>query len=153
MYNDPEAAHLCFNADWPVIMAPLNVTHKLQLRKPDMKTVSELGPVGKYVSQITEFYIRFHEDLLSLDCMYIHDPTAILYIIAPELFTKTAQCHVDVETKGDFTRGVCVADLERDLKPHKQVEGRSANVKVLLEVDEHAAFKVLYDRWASFGKH
>ncbi len=62
--------------------------------------------------------------------MPLHDPLAVGVAIDPSMVTTTP-LHVDVETQGDITRGMTLADLRplRDgLKP-------PSNLQVALEVD------------------
>ncbi|ELZ8935300.1 nucleoside hydrolase, partial [Cronobacter dublinensis] len=62
----------------------------------------------------------------------MHDLCAIAWLLRPELFTLK-RCFVAVETRGDYTAGTTVVDIEGRLN-------RPANAQVALDIDV-AAFR------------
>ena len=103
--NDPDAADLVFGARWPVTMVGLDVTHKVRMTRRQISVCAEmLNPLGKHVAQITPLYCDFYAETYGLDGIYVHDSTAIAYVINPNLFT-VEQWPVRVDASDGISRG------------------------------------------------
>ena len=109
IYNDPEAAHIVFNAGWMVTMVGSDVGERtLMTRKELGQLQSTHGPENDFISKLGEFYLsRGEKNGYSGAAMY--DPLAVGIALDPTLGTLK-EMHVDVETKGEFTRGETVAN-------------------------------------------
>ena len=109
IYNDPEAAQIVFNAGWMVTMVGSDVGERTLITRKDLTTLqSTHGPENDFVSRIVEFYItRSEKSGYSGAAMY--DPLAVATAMDPT-FCTLKEMHVDVETKGEFTRGETVAN-------------------------------------------
>ncbi len=109
IYNDPEAAAIVFNAGWMVTMIGSDVGERtLITRKQLTELQSSHGPESEFVAKLADFYItRSEKSGYSGAAMY--DPLAVGTAIDPTLVTLK-DMHVDVEIKGEFTRGETVAN-------------------------------------------
>lgn len=109
IYNDPEAAQIVFNAGWMVTMIGSDVGERtLILHKHPAELRSSHGPQNDFIAKIAEFYLnRSEKSGYAGAAMY--DPLAVGTVIDPTLVTLK-DMHVDVETKGEFTRGETVAN-------------------------------------------
>jgi inosine-uridine nucleoside N-ribohydrolase len=109
IYNDPEAAQIVFNAGWMVTMIGSDVGERtLMTRKYLAELQSNHGPESDFVAKLADFYLtRSEKSGYSGAAMY--DPLAVGAAIDPTLVTLK-DMHVDVETKGEFTRGETVAN-------------------------------------------
>src|SRR6201997_5252327 len=109
IYNDPEAAEMVFNAGWTVTMVGSDVGERTLITR---QRLSELegshGPESDFVAKLADFYLtRSEKSGYSGAAMY--DPLAVGTVIDPALVTLRTM-HVDVETRGEFTRGETVAN-------------------------------------------
>jgi inosine-uridine nucleoside N-ribohydrolase len=109
IYNDPEAAQIVFNAGWMVTMVGSDVGERtLITRKYLAELRSSHGPQSDFIAAIADFYLnRSEKSGYSGAAMY--DPLAVGIALDPTLGTLK-EMHVDVETKGEFTRGETVAN-------------------------------------------
>ncbi|APZ54330.1 nucleoside hydrolase [Salipiger abyssi] len=141
IYVDPEAAAVVFGAGAPLIVMPLDVTHKAVVTKPRNDAFRALGtPVGEAVAQMTDFFERFDRDKYGWDGAPLHDPCVTAWLLAPELFTGRF-INVEIETVSDLTRGMTVADWWG-------VTDRAPNATFIGDLDADGFFALLTERLA-----
>jgi inosine-uridine nucleoside N-ribohydrolase len=120
-FVDPDAAHIVLNSGVPVTVIPLDVTHQVVVMRKEMeyraKRRASLSALA--ILKITESYMRYHLDTQGFNGGYLHDPMAVGVAIDPSL-VKTRNVHVDVESKGAFTRGMTVTDLQEHQNPSQR---------------------------------
>ncbi len=116
IWNDPHAADAVLSADWPVRMIGLDVTQPVRCSRADFAELAEAAPViGGFLNRAADFYFHFHVQQRGFDGCYMHDPTAVIAITNPELFTfEDAPVRVPVEGE-DIGR--TVADPSRGTRP------------------------------------
>ncbi|KRL89410.1 pyrimidine-specific ribonucleoside hydrolase RihA [Limosilactobacillus ingluviei] len=144
IFVDPEAAKIVMNFGLPLVMAPLNVTHRAQIHKDEIAAVGEIdNPVAHAYFGLLNFFERYHEDpKWGFVGAPLHDPCTIAWLIDPTMFTTT-KMHVDVETQGELTRGETVCD-------YYQLTGQPANTEVLLDLDRPRFIKLILDSLKHF---
>jgi len=109
IFGDPEAAQIVFNAGWMVTMVGSDVGERtLMTRKHLTELQSGHGPQNDMVTKIARFYIERSEKN-GWDGAAMYDPLAVGVVIDSTL-VKLKDMHVDVETRGEFTRGETVAN-------------------------------------------
>lgn len=102
--NDPEAADIVFGAGWPVAMVGLDVTHKALLTDTDAERISTSSkPTARHLARALPHYRAFYERVPRVAGVYLHDPSAVAFLIDPSLFT-TESWPLRIETEG-MSRG------------------------------------------------
>ena len=109
IYNDPEAASVVFNAGWTVTMIGSDVGERTLITRKYLADLQSLhGPESDLIAKLADFYLsRAEKSGYQGAAMY--DPLAVGVAIDSTLVTLKA-LHVDVETRGEFTRGETVAN-------------------------------------------
>ncbi len=154
IYNDPEAAQIVFNAGWMVTMVGSDVGERtLITRKYLAQLQSSRGPQSDFIAKIANFYLtRSEKSGYSGAAMY--DPLAVGIALDPTLGTLK-EMHVDVETKGEFTRGETVANRRGSNEnnvlhgDHYEIEGvveLKPNAKVCLASDADRFLQLFVSR-------
>jgi inosine-uridine nucleoside N-ribohydrolase len=100
--GDPHAADAVFQAGWPVVMVGLDVTTAVRMPDDVLQRVADAEPkLGQFVFDMSRFYKRFYESFGVTGGFYIHDPSAVAYVIDPTLFeTEPARIRVDTDGLG-----------------------------------------------------
>ena len=154
IYNDPEAAAIVFNAGWMVTMIGSDVGERtLMTRKDSAQLQAAHGPESDFVANLADFYLTRSEKS-GYQGAAMYDPLAVATAIDPSLVTLK-DMHVDVETRGEFTRGETVANrmgsdennvLHGD---HYEIEGAidlKPNARVCLASDADRFLKLFVGR-------
>ncbi|MDQ1388908.1 MAG: hypothetical protein QOF56_2362 [Acidobacteriaceae bacterium] len=154
IYNDPEAAQIVFNAGWIVTMVGSDAGERtLMTRKYLAQLQTSHGPQSDFIAQIADFYLtRSEKSGYGGAAMY--DPLAVGIALDPTLGTLE-KMHVDVETKGEFTRGETVANRRGSSEnnvlhgDHYEIEGvvdLKPNAKVCLASDADRFLQLFVSR-------
>ena len=139
IYVDPEAADIVFKSGAPIVVMPLDVTHKALVTKARNDAFRAIGtPVGIAIAQMTEFFERFDKDKYGSEGAPLHDPCVTAYLVQPDLF-KGRLVNVEIETNSDLTRGMTVADWW-------DVTDRAANALFIGDLDSDGFFDLLTTR-------
>lgn len=118
---DPEAAKIVFDSGIPITMSGLDVTHKAYITDIDRERFRGIGTRSSIlVAELLDYFAKFHKENFEFKGSPLHDPCAVAWLIAPEIFTSR-DCHVDIETKGKLTTGSTVVDYYDVLKKNKNV--------------------------------
>ncbi|MCV2864662.1 nucleoside hydrolase [Albidovulum sediminicola] len=141
IYVDPEAADIVFRAGAPLVVVPLDVTHKALTSRAWIEQLRAMGTrVGNAVAGLTDFFERFDMAKYGSQGAPLHDACVIGYLLKPELFTGR-HINVTIETAGEFTTGMTVADWWR-------VTGREPNAMFLGGIDRDGFYAILTERLA-----
>jgi len=88
IWHDPHAADAVFAADWDVVMVGLDVTHQVACGTADFARGAAGSPtLGGFLAEATEFYLEFYTERYGKPECHLHDPTAVIAITDPQLFT------------------------------------------------------------------
>src|SRR6202171_1945667 len=154
IYNDPEAAQIVFQAGWPLTMVGLDVGDKTLLSPKYLAQLGQShGPVNDFIYQVAHYLIDLSAQFGSGGTP-MYDPLAVGVAIDATL-VKAPPLHVDVETRGEFTRGETVANrhgaVERNVLHGDRyiIEGLDKvepNANVCIEVDADRFLQLFVSR-------
>ena len=139
IYADPHAAEAVFRSGAPIVLHPLDVTHKTLTHARRVEEFRRLGTApGRAVAEMMEFFERFDEAKYGTDGGPLHDPNVIAWLLRPEIYSGR-EVNVEVETGSELTMGQTVIDWWG-------TTGRPKNATVIREVDDDAFFALLVER-------
>jgi purine nucleosidase len=139
IYVDPEAADIVFKSGAPIVVMPLDVTHKALTSRAWVEEMRALGtPVGQAVASWTDFFERFDTAKYGSEGAPLHDPCVIAYLLEPALF-HGRHINVEIETASPLTLGMTVADWWR-------VTDRTPNAMFMGGVDRDGFYRLLTER-------
>ncbi len=152
--NDPEAAQVVFQAGWPLTMVGLDVGDKTLLGKEQLDQLAGThGPISDFIHQVASYLVKLSAQYGSPGTP-MYDPLAVGVAIDATLVQAPAM-HVDVETRGEFTRGETVANrrgfVERNVLRGDRyvIEGLDKvepNAKVCVAVDADRFLQLFVSR-------
>ncbi|MFB3922807.1 MAG: nucleoside hydrolase [Terriglobia bacterium] len=111
IYVDPEAASAVFNAGWPLTMVGLEIGRKAHFTRRHLARLKTTrGTVNDFAASVLEYLVAMDEKY-GLPGAPLYDPTAMGAVIDRSLIT-TRLMRIDVELRGEFTRGETVANRQ-----------------------------------------
>jgi len=117
-YNDPHAADEILAVNWPATIVGLDVTHRVMLQDPHLKSLASAGATGDFLWRCSRFYVDFYTrrarqhnaSEASIPACAMHDAAAIAAVIMPDAFERiNGAARV-------ITEGVAVGMLALDRK-------------------------------------
>jgi purine nucleosidase len=156
IYGDPEAAQIVFNAGWPITMVGLDVGNKTLVTRAHISQLERTrGPENDFVVGVLKFLIGLSEKF-GMPGVPMYDPLAVGAAIDSAVVSTQAM-QVDIETRGEFTRGETVANRTNTVERHAPHEGRlwiealdkvTPNAKVAIEVNADRFISMFLQRIA-----
>ncbi|WP_424179633.1 nucleoside hydrolase [Yoonia sp. TsM2_T14_4] len=141
IYVDPEAAKIVFAAGVPLVVMPLDVTHKALTTRARIDAFRAMGTrVGDMVAAWTDFFERFDMAKYGSEGAPLHDPCTVAYLIDPSLFSGRL-INVEIETGSELTLGMTVADWWG-------VTDRPKNALFIGDIDAEGFYALLAERLA-----
>jgi inosine-uridine nucleoside N-ribohydrolase len=147
--NDPEAADIVFGTNWKLSMIGLDVTHKVLLTSQRLAEIATgSSELNRFVAEATIFYLSFYQKNNKIDGIFVHDSSAVAYLLNRELFT-VVQHPVKVETATSISFGKTwplVEEVDFDERPALLPWQGRPNVTICIDVDAEAVLKLLTER-------
>lgn len=138
IYADPEAADRVFRAGVPIRMFGLNLCRQLMVSQTEVERIRALDtPRAHWLAGYFDGYLQIRSSDRSRP-MPVYDPVVALYLRWPDLF-EFKPAHVDIELKGEFTRGMTVCEF----RAGKWGGNSGANVDVAMTVDGARAVQLM----------
>jgi len=135
IYSNPKAADNVFLSSIPKVLVPLDITEKVCLYSEDLELLKRSARMAtRKVAKMLEFYFEFQRKLDGFFGGYMHDSTALVAMIRPDLF-HFRMAEIRVDTTGKKTRGRTVSKFSN--------EAKHANTKIAVNVDEDSVRSVI----------
>ncbi len=145
MLVDPHAAQRVMECGVPMVIVPLDLTHKAIATFERIDAIRALGnPVAAAVADILTFWDRKDVERFRTRGGPLHDPIVFTYLVHPEWFGGREGV-VAVEHCSELSMGHTVVDWWGQ-------SGRVPNALVLTDIDSDAFFKDLCQRLVRYGE-
>jgi inosine-uridine nucleoside N-ribohydrolase len=123
IYGDPEAAQIVFQAGWPLTMVGSDVGERTLFGSKQVEELSKThGPENDFVVAVLRYLVALSQKF-GVDGTPMYDPLAVGAAIDRSVI-ETQPMHVDVETRGEFTRGETVANRRNSVERNVPHDGR-----------------------------
>lgn len=107
---DPDAARAVLNAGFHPTLIPLDVTRQLVLSPTELLELpNPESKTSRFLRQVVPYGIRASSNLYGIEGFHLKDVLAVAAVALPGSIGIADKC-VDVETKGELTRGMLVVD-------------------------------------------
>jgi inosine-uridine nucleoside N-ribohydrolase len=121
-YCDPAAARQVLRCGIPLTLVPLDVCRKLLLSPTDLlELTAEETRMGRFLRQIVPYGIRSTSNLYGIEGFHLKDVAGVVAVSLPAA-VSTRPMVVDVETRGELTRGMSVVDARPEQKTAPNVD-------------------------------
>ncbi len=139
VFADPHAAKAVLASGAPIVLHPLDVTHRAVTSSDRIGAFRAVGTrAGNAVAEMLAFAQAFDMERYGSDGGPLHDPNVIAFLIRPEIY-RGRLVNVEVETVSELTMGQTVVDWWG-------ATDRPRNVHYVTEVDDAAFFALLVER-------
>lgn len=127
-YCDPLAARQVLQCGAPLTLLPLDVTRKLIFSPSDLLELpARDSATCRFLRQIVPYGIRASSNLYGIEGFHLKDVLGIAHLAVSGIVSTENVC-VDVETRGELTRGMSVVDV-------RPVPGGTKNAHIGVGVD------------------
>ncbi|KIC44294.1 nucleoside hydrolase [Ruegeria sp. ANG-S4] len=125
IHHDPLAAQAVFETPPETVLVGLDVTLQTLYRSADFEALARQSPeIGGFLSEISEFYLRFYQDVAGEDGCGLHDSTAVIACSHEHMF-ETVETGLRVVQDGP-KRGQTIPDPENPpIRVCRDVDGAS----------------------------
>ncbi len=138
IWVDPEAARIVFESGLPIEMVGWDVSHNYAtFTDEEAEALRRVSDLAAFCVDIQGKLRRFGVEVLKQQGFDLPDPLAMAVALSEEVATDVKRLRVDVETRGEWTRGATVVD-------HLRVTDREPNADVVLEASRDRFLDLLY---------
>ena len=110
--GDPTAADRVFTSGLPLTIVGLDVTQEVIMKEAGFAAIRDSGgDAGRFIYQISRYYLSFHEQLTGRYECPVHDSSAVAYLLRPDIY-ETRKAVVRVVTEGVALGQTICADPE-----------------------------------------
>ncbi len=135
IHNDPEAAAEVFDAPWPILLAPLDVTMEHVLTERHRQQILAIDhPVAPYLGSMLAPYFTHYADVFGEPACAMHDPLAAALAVGGLRPDSAPNVRVAVDAGDGPGRGQTVSDLRGRHVGHPEQPG--AHCRVVLTLAE-----------------
>ncbi|MGI2258075.1 nucleoside hydrolase [Shewanella sp. GXUN23E] len=150
IHDDPHAADSVFTADWPVIIIGLDVTEESFFSADYLEQLKDdAGEAGRFLHEVSRYYLEFYSDKLGLAGCHVHDPSAVAYVINPALFTlRNGPVRVVLD---GCAEGMTLQKTDTRLHGHDEWE-HAPKQQVAIQVNDTALLELYRHTLVEYGK-
>src|ERR1700677_4685125 len=121
-YCDPESARRVIRCDGHLTLIPLDVLRQVLFSPSDLLVLRTESRAGNFLRQIVPFGIAATSNLYGVEGFHLKDVVGVVAVSQPEAL-RSRSMRVDVETRGELTRGMTVFDQRPWAAGSPNVEG------------------------------
>lgn len=138
MYFDPESAAAIFRSPTTKTLVPLDICRQLSFGLDLFDRLpAKYSRVGQFLHQVLPHYFRTFRQTRAAEAIFLSSWVALMALTEPSLF-QTQERYVEIETKGELTRGMTMVD-QRGYGPTRR------NMEVVAGFDIESARDCLYN--------
>jgi inosine-uridine nucleoside N-ribohydrolase len=127
---DPAAAKSVLRTGAPITLIPLDLSRKVLFSPKDLlDEPADSTPCQRFLREIVPYGLSATANTYGIEGFHLKDVLAVVAVAAPNLI-ETKHHTVDVETRGELTRGMMVVDQRGWMQP-------TPNVDLAIHVDGH----------------
>jgi inosine-uridine nucleoside N-ribohydrolase len=121
-FCDPSSARQVLKSGVPLTLIPLDVTRKVLFSPTDLLELPSPESRGcRFLRKIVPYGIRMTSNLYGIEGFHLKDVLGVVAVTLPGVLT-TKPMPVDVETRGELTRGMSVVDARPTYKNTTNVD-------------------------------
>jgi inosine-uridine nucleoside N-ribohydrolase len=125
---DPNAARAVLRSGAPITLIPLDCMRRVLFSPKDLLDLpDDASPATRFLRQVVPFGVAATANMYGIEGFHLKDVLGVIAVAAPRLL-ETKHQTVDVETRGDLTRGMAVFD-------HRPWVNSTPNVDLCMHVD------------------
>jgi len=129
-FVDPDAANIVFKSNVNTILVPLDACNTVEMQLPDFERI--VNPILREpILKMMNPFIKNIFDNEGTNAALVYDALTVYYLLNPNACT-IEKYNILIETKGDYTFGMSVADLR------KKPDSSGANVNVVMNIDKQS---------------
>lgn len=129
LYSDPEAGAIVFDAWKNVALVSWETTMAYPFSAEQIEVLgSQDNARSEFFNRITQNTVKFIQERLGRKMLFAPDPLAVAVALEPDIVTKSEKHFVQVEMRGEHTRGQTTVDWF-------DTTGEDVNAEIILEVD------------------
>lgn len=144
IWKDPEAAQIVFTSGVPILLVPLDATHRGYMGREESDHFRRMGnAAGTAMADLLDTRIAAYDALQPVDCAPAgttppHDALAVCSAIDETVLRDVRHMRVDVDFGGGISDGMTVCDP-------RVKEFQPKNVHIALDVDRDKFVAMMYD--------
>lgn len=133
---DPESARTALGSPHAKTLIPLDVTNRVVINLDHFSRIlGKASRAGEFLGKLLPYSFRAHHQVAGMEGIRLREITALAAVARPHLF-KVKFAAVDVELRGELTRGMTVVD-------RRQSRVKTGNAHVATEVDAQGVIDYL----------
>ena len=137
LYTDPEAGAIVFDAWKNVALVSWETTMAYPFSADQIDALgSKDNARSEFFNRITQNTVKFIQERLGRKLLFAPDPLAVAVALEPDIVTKSEKHFVQVEMRGEHTRGQTTVDWS-------DTTGEDINADIILEVDSDRLWELM----------